>query len=236
MRLGAAEATRNAFRSLCNLDSSDKALQVALLFATEVAGRPLARVSAMNLDFDRHAFRRLRSIRLSKPTQQSACHALSHCNSLCISACRTVMPSLCATCCRTLVQCTKKWLCRVRAAQPRRADPAPNCQFCRENEHLPSTPGDLGMQVASRRSNCTTVKKESCRGLSRALGIRHQDGGRGRSENVDVQPRYRHSGLHGRRHSCVGRLVCCHHQCEHWTAARWSAAVPGRLLHALSPW
>src|SRR3974390_2418441 len=130
MRLGAAEATRDAFRSLCNLDSSDKALQVALLFATEVAGRPLARVSAMNLDFDRHAFRRLRSIRLSKPTQQSACHALSHCSSLCISAGRTVMPSLCATCCRTLVQCTKKWLCRVRAAKPRRDDPAPNCQFC----------------------------------------------------------------------------------------------------------
>ena len=76
--------------------------------------------------------------------------------------------------------------------------------------------------------------KGNCNGLSRAFGIRDQDGRRRRIQDLHVDARYGHPRLHGRRDPRARRGVCGDDQRADRRADRRRRAVPGRLLHAVS--
>ena len=75
--------------------------------------------------------------------------------------------------------------------------------------------------------------KGNCNVISRAFGIRHQDGGCRRIQNLHVHQGYRDPGLYGRRDPRTGGLVRRHDQRQHRPADRRSAAVSGRIFHAV---
>ena len=88
--------------------------------------------------------------------------------------------------------------------------------------------------VMARVFQCFLPHKGNWNGLSRAFGIRHQDGRCRRIQNLHVDTRHHHPRLYGRRHPGAGGVVCGDDQRQHRPADRRRAAVPGRLLHALS--
>ena len=51
------------------------------------------------------------------------------------------------------------------------------------------------------------VNLGSCNGISGPFGIRHQDGGRGRIQDLHVYPGHRDPRLHGRRDPGTRRVV-----------------------------
>src|SRR4051812_4560474 len=71
-------------------------------------------------------------------------------------------------------------------------------------------------------------------GLSRAFGIRDQDGRRRRIQDLHVDARYGHPRLHGRRHPDAGGVVRRHNERQHRPADHRGDPVSRRLLHALS--
>src|SRR6266581_5675706 len=65
--------------------------------------------------------------------------------------------------------------------------------------------------------------------LSNAFRIRHKNGGCWRIQNLHVDPRHDYQGIHGRRHSGIGGLVCGYDQRADRPAARRSATVSRRI-------
>ncbi len=76
-------------------------------------------------------------------------------------------------------------------------------------------------------------RKESCNGLSGSLGVRHQDGGCGRVQDLHVYPGHGDPRLHGRRDPCAGRGICRHGDRSDRLSDHRRHPVPCRLLDAV---
>ena len=89
----------------------------------------------------------------------------------------------------------------------------------------------IGMSIAQGLLGLQ-APQENSRVLSRSFRIRHQNGGRGRSQNLHVDPRHHNPRLHGRRHTGLGGVVRDHHQRRYRPANHRRDPFSRRVLHA----
>lgn len=116
--------------------------------------------------------------------------------------------------------------------------PKPNFVVGREAAPAVARPRFAGAPMRAREnprsSDSALTTRKNLNGLPRAFGIRHQDGGRRRSQNLHVDPGRHHPRLYGRRDPGFGRSLRGDRQRLDRRADRRCNPVSGRFLHALS--